>query len=221
MPSGRAQVSGFGSGWETLSALVAADGTLTHGLSRRLGEGTPSMRDLADAVHHIAILHGRFPGVVDLTAEHLHDGSAREWFERSTRQFAEERSYLVHLVAAVGPLPSTPGQPETEAAVAAQQHALDMLGRSDRNGCAIGASVALALDWPAIRMMLDRAAERVGVTPPTFDLPERYETAAMVSAISGDMPVERAIGFGAQQLLAQHRGLCDLLEARASARDSQ
>ncbi len=31
--------------------------------------------------------------------------------------------------------------------------------------------------------------------------------------------LERAMLFGAQQLFAQHRGLWDLLEARASARD--
>lgn len=215
----RAQVSGFGSGWETLSALAAADGAATHGLLRRLGEGLPRMRDLADLVHHVAILHGRHPGVVDLAADQALSGDTHAWFDRVTDQFAQERAYLVRMVAAVGPLPSTPGQPESEAAVAAQQHALEMLGRSDRRGCALGASVALVLDWPAIRRILDRAAERVGVTAPPIDLPERYETAAMIAGAGLDMPAERAIAFGAQQLLAQHRGLWDLMEARASARD--
>jgi hypothetical protein len=37
--------------------------------------------------------------------------------------------------------------------------------------------------------------------------------------LAGTPATERAITFGAQQLLAQHRGLWSLLDARASARN--
>jgi hypothetical protein len=40
---------------------------------------------------------------------------------------------------------------------------------------------------------------------------------ALIEA-AGTPAIERAILFGAQQLLVQHRGLWDLLEARAEAR---
>lgn len=219
MPIDRALVSGSGNCWDTLSTLVAADGTSGHSLFTRLGSGVPAMRDLADAVHHIAILHGRHPGVADLAATHSPE-SAGAWMERVNEQFATERAHLVRLVAAVGPLPSTPGQAESEAAVAAQQHALDMLGQSDRRGCALGAAVALMLDWPTLRQVLDVAADRVGIDPPALLLPERHETAAVVLAASDGLAAERAMAFGAQQLLAQHRGLWDLLDARASARET-
>lgn len=219
MPIDRALVSGSGNCWDTLSTLVAADGSKGHSLFARLGSGMPGMRDLADAVHHIAILHGRHPGVVDLAVSHAPE-TVSGWMASVNEQFATERAYLVRLVAAVGPLPSTPGQAESEAAVAAQQHALEMLGQSDRRGCALGASVALILDWPSVRQMLDVAANRVGIDPPALNLPELSETAAVVLAASEGLAIERAMAFGAQQLLAQHRGLWDLLEARASARDA-
>ncbi|MEX6641314.1 hypothetical protein V2A36_33310, partial [Pseudomonas aeruginosa] len=77
--------------------------------------------------------------------------------------FADERTYLAHLTAAVGPLPSTPGQAESESALVGERHALEMLARSERRGCATGAVAALLYDWRAIRRVLDVAAERFGV----------------------------------------------------------
>jgi len=49
-------------------------------------------------------------------------------------------------------------------------------------------------------------------------LPLAEETATIVAAASESHAIERAMAFGVQQVLAQHRGLWDLLEARASAR---
>ena len=57
---------------------------------------------------------------------------------------------LARLVVAAGPMPSTPNHAEAESAINTQRHALDMLSQSDRNGCAIGAAFALALDWAAM-----------------------------------------------------------------------
>ena len=50
-------------------------------------------------------------------------------------------------------------------------------------------------------------------------LPDADETVAIVASAATSPGMERAIGFGAQQLFAQHRGLWSLLEARAEARD--
>ena len=202
-----------------MGALVESDGSANHPYLRRLAENLEPMRDLADAAHFICILHGRHPGVVDYALDHAREPVERGWLEAAAEAFVTERAYLVRIVAAAGPLPSTPGHAESEAATAAQRHALDMLAQSDRAGCAIGAAIALALDWVVIRGVLDSAADRLGLSPPPLTLPLAEETVSVVDALVRDGAIERALLFGAQQLFAQHRGLWDLLEARASARE--
>ncbi|MBN2972068.1 hypothetical protein JW805_08565 [Roseomonas aeriglobus] len=206
--------------WNALAGLVENDGSAREGFAASLRRPDAPARDLADAVHCLCLLHGRQPGVIDSTAARPVSDAAVEWLDGATAAFAEERASLVRLVAAVGPLPSTPGQAETEAAITAQRHALDMLATSDRKGCPIGASLALVLDWAAIRGVLDTTAARVGIDIAPSALPSRTETAALIGAIAGTAPFDRALLFGAQQLLAQHHALWQLLEARAEARNA-
>ncbi len=202
-----------------MGALAASDGSANHPYLQRLQANVEPVRDLADAAHYMCILHGRHPGVIDHAATHAPLGSEQAWLESAAGAFATERAFLVRIVAAAGPLPSTPGHAESEAAAASQRHALETLAQSDRAGCAIGAALALAIDWLEIRKVLDAAADRLNLTPPPFALPPFEETATVIDALVRAGPVERAMLFGAQQLFAQHRGLWDLLEARASARD--
>ena len=49
-------------------------------------------------------------------------------------------------------------------------------------------------------------------------LPDEASVVAVIDAASDTPASERALGFGSEQLLLQHRGLFDLLEARAEAR---
>jgi hypothetical protein len=202
-----------------MGSLAGSDGSATHSYLRRLTDGIEPLRDLTDAVHYVCLLHGRHPGVIDHALEHARLPIESGWIEAAADAFADERAYLVRLVAAAGPLPSTPGHAESEAAASAQRHALDMLSQSDRAGCATGAAVALAIDWTAIRAMLDVAAHRFGVVPPLSSLPLAEETVSVVDALARECAIERAMLFGAQQVYAQHRGLWDLLEARAGARN--
>lgn len=215
------KTAGLGGASGTLTALVAADGSASHRFLARLTTGVAQMRDLADAVHQFCMLHARHPDVIEQAAEHSHEPSTAAWIAQAAEGFAAERAYIVRLVAAVGPLPSTPGQAQSEAAIVAQRHALDMLAQSGRTGCADGTALALVLDWPAVRSLLDIAAARLGIDAPESALPPVFETATVIDALAATLPVERAMLFGAQQMLAQHRGLWDVLEARASARDSQ
>ena len=208
---------GSGRGEATALTLVAADGTAADPHVRALLEPGSHPRDLSDAVHAICALHGRHPGVIDLAAGHAAGAAASAWLDRAADAFAAERSYLATIVAAAGPMPSTPGQAESEVAEAAQRHALDMLARSDRTGTALGAAAALVLDWQAIRRLLDVAASRFGIEPVAAALPREAATQQALGSVEGAGPT-RAIVFGAQQLLAQHRGLWQLLEARAAAR---
>lgn len=199
--------------------LVAADGGATHRWPVHLATGKASRRDLADAVHALCMLHGHYPGMADAARASGVQADAAGWLELVAGAFAAERAVLAAIVAGVGPLPSTPGHAESETAILAQRHALQMLARSDRSGCASGAVAALILDWPVVRRVMDRADQVFGLTPVASALPDPAVTIAAIDRLGTTPAGERAIGFGAQQLLAQHRGLWTLLEARAEARD--
>ena len=205
---------------DLLVALAAADGSLSHPYpkSDALRGDREAVRNLADAAHYLCVLHGRFPGVIDHALGRTVHPAAQGWLAAAAEAFAAERSLLTRLAVATGPLPSTPGQAECEAAVLQQRHALEMLAQSDRAGCALGAAIALALDWRAIRTVLDAAARRVSIEPQACVLPDEDETRTVAMIVSDSASFERAMSFGAQQLLNQHRGLWDLLEARQAAR---
>lgn len=205
---------------EMLDALVASDGTGAHPYVRsgKLSDGPNAMRNLADAVHFLGVLHGRQPGVVDHAARKSVEPEARQWLDQAASAFATERSLLGRITAAVGPVPSTSGQANCEAAVAGQRKALDMLAESDRRGCALGAAIALTLEWRTIRVLLDISASRIDLPTPHCTLPDLVATARLAQQVADSPAVERAIAFGAGQLIAQHRGLWDLMSAREEAR---
>ncbi|MEC3949831.1 DUF6975 family protein [Sphingobium sp. HWE2-09] len=216
----------FGDIARILEALVAADGTAAHAYAHRASTGVArdtllSLSDLADAAYYLCMLHGRHPGVIDHAATRSADNAARQWLIETADAFAGERAYLAQVTVATGPAPSTAGQADCETAVSQQRHALDMLAQSDRRGCAMGAAMALVLDWRAVRHVLDMAALRAGIEPQTCALPDRSATLDVARAIGGDDAIDRAIQFGARQLLNQHRGLWDLLAARADVRARQ
>lgn len=204
---------------ESVAALVDADGTASAHWPIMLAAPAAPMRDLADAVHAICGLHGAAPSIIEraCTAPGS-SGVVRDWLTEAAIAFDAERAMLATLIAAVGPLPSTPGQAQSEAAIVAQHHALSTLTDSHRVGCAIGAAAAFLLDWNAIRHILMIAGDRAGTLPERSPLPTNRQTIAMLDNLGGGMTLHRAVTFGAQQLLAQHRGLWQLLDARASAR---
>lgn len=208
---------------ELVENLVAREGTAGHGYCAAAIRGTTDSFarksiDFADAAHHISLLHGHVPGVIDHAATRIADNAARDWVVRAVDGFGRERLYLNNIVVAAGPLPSTSGQDQVTAIVAQQCRALDMLAQSDRRGCAIGAAVALVLDWTAIRAILDLGAARLGVTPPHSTLPSAQETFEVLTTLEQEHPIGRAVQFGASQLLGQHRGVWDLLQARSLVR---
>lgn len=205
---------------DALSALSAAEGTLGHTYAQgeELTKSRHAPRNLADIVHYFCLLHGRYPGVIDHAGNRTAHEGARAWLVKAIDAFGAERSYLTRLVVAAGPLPSTPGQGDCDNTVIGQRHALEMLAQSDRAGCAFGAASALVLEWAALRSVLDLAAKRFGFEPTVCTLPSRAETLEAIAAVADLLAVERAMAFGAHQLLSQHHGLWDLLEARTIAR---
>ncbi len=210
--------SGIGA---TLVAMAASDGSAGHRYvgSPELNSDKFAARNLADAAHYLCLLHGRYPGVVDFAAERTAEPEARNWLANAVDGFAQERIFLAHLTAAAGPQPSTAGHTAAEQAVLAQRHAIETLAQSERSGCALGAAVALVLDWSEIRAVLDAAAEKLSVDAPESTLPDADAALAVVDTIGATSSVRRAIAFGAEQVFTQHRGLWDLLEAREAARE--
>ena len=201
-------------------ARVAGDGSARHVHLTALleGVGRHSGHDMADAVHLLCSLHGRYPGLVEIALQRCPKGPVRDWLSHASEAFERERLYLVRLTSAVGPLPSTPGAAETEASLVAARHALETLATSERDGCALGAATALVCDWWPIRRLLDRAAARVGADSPAPSLPDESSVVAIIDRAAVSPGCSRVLGFGGEQLLLQHRALFDLLEARAEAR---
>lgn len=208
-----------------IESLIAIEGSDAHPHVQMLvnaarDTGARPMASLADAAHYLCLLHGRFPGVVDHAATRSADNAARHWLVQACEAFAEERAYLTRVTVALGPVPSTTGQQQCDSAVLQQRHALEMLAQSDRKGCAMGAALTLVLDWGGIRQLLDQAALRAGMEPSKCGLPSAADTLAVLRAIAADGATARAIQFGARQLLGQHRGMWELMRARADIRAS-
>jgi hypothetical protein len=203
-----------------LLAAVADAGSAGHPYrtSPALLSGPDAARNLTDVVHFLCILYGRQPCAVDFAADRCLQPAERTWFKVALERFAVERNVLARLVAAGGPIPSTAGAVESENAVRAQRHAIEMLAQSERRGCALGAAFGIVLDWTQIRFVLDAAAERFGIAPPRYVLGDGAAVQALAEDVATSLPVERAILFGATQVATQHRCLWDLLEARQQAR---
>jgi hypothetical protein len=205
---------------EAQLARVAGEGCARHPYLNAILEasGPHSGRDMADAVHLLCNLHGHYPGLIEIALQRCPKGDVEAWLARASESFERERLYLVRLTSAVGPMPSTPGAAATEASLLAARHALETLAMSERNGCALGAATALVGDWWPIRRLLDRAAARMSVDCPAPSLPDEVSMIEVIEAATAVPASGRALAFGGEQMLLQHRALFDLLEARAEAR---
>ncbi len=203
-----------------LFARVAEHGSAAHAYVRSdaLLAGPDSARNVADAIHFLCALHGRHPGIVELVALRSIEPAAKGWLDEACDAIAVERGWLTRLAVAAGAPPGTPGGTSSETAVIGQRAALATLAQSDRRGCALGAGLAFAADWIAVRRLLDAAARRLGVDAPPCGLGDAETLAAIADGCGATPAVERALLFGAQQLALQHHGLWDLLEAREQAR---
>jgi hypothetical protein len=188
-------------------------------LARLLQQGGPRCGiDLADAVHLLCALHGQYPGLIALAAHNDAAIEDRNWLTQTSEAFEDERAFLLKLTTAVGPIPGTPGAAETEASLVAMRHALETLANSERVGCSLGAACALVADWASMRRVLDRAAMRIGLDRPACTLSEGDLMLEVFGRAARSPAAARAMAFGSEQLLLQHRALFALLEARSEAR---
>jgi len=206
-----------------IATLVDHEGSAAHSycaaaINRERNSFVRDLVDFADFVHLVTMLHGQIPGLIDHAAARTVEVAARGWLLKSIEAFSVERQYLNAMSVAVGPMPSTIGQSETSTIIAQQRHAIEMLAQSERRGCALGTALTLVLEWHVIRSILDTGATRLGIEPVSCTLPSREETLELLDDLPQPERLSRAIQFGTTQLLAQHRGMWDLLKARAGAR---
>jgi hypothetical protein len=169
---------------------------------------------VADIAHFINISHGRHPGIVDHAAQKIVDPVARNWLIDATDGFAAERQFLNALTVAAGPIRRHVGQDKITALISGQSKNFQMLATSDRKGCPAGAALAFIVDWQQTRPLLERIALHIGMEPPAVRLPSVETCGALANKLAQDDAHVRAMGFGAQQLLAQQRGLWQLIAAR-------
>jgi hypothetical protein len=171
----------------------------------------------ADIAHFLNICFGKHPGIVDHAANKIVDQAARGWLLQATEGFAVERAFLNRLTVAAGPIHRQLGQERVTALVEGQGRSVEMLATSDRAGCPAGAAIAFVLDWQATRPLLDHVALALSIEVPRCTLPDSDQSLALVRALSAKAPIQRAMAFGCEQLLAQQSGLWQLIAARHQA----
>lgn len=206
----------------SLIELVTSNGTASASYPQSIANDFSilSGSDIADIAHFLCVLHGGHPSVVDHAATKTADPIARDWLIQAIEGFTAERAFITKLTVSAGPILGLSIEDQSNAAVLAQRKALEMLSQSDRNGCALGASFALVLDWQAVRPLLEKIAIKLGVEPRSVILPSAEATDALSCELSKSSSVERAISFGVDQILTQHRGFWQLLEARRNAQSA-
>lgn len=169
---------------------------------------------IADIAHFINISHGRHPGVIDHAAHKIVDDAARKWLVEAIDGFAAERAYLNRLTVIAGPIHRLNSQDKVTALIAGQAKNFAMLATSDRKGCPAGASIAFVIDWLHTRALLDTVALHVGLDAPAPTLPNVDACTALADQLGQDANYRRAMAFGSSQILAQQRGLWQLIAAR-------
>lgn len=174
--------------------------------------------DLADAVHWLHQLHGGAAGLVDGASLKARSPAERAFLTGAYDAWQAERRALAALILAVGPIPSTPGQLGDEATVVALSTGISTLAASDRAGVTLGAAAALVVEWHGVRALMNRAADRFAATIPNCHLPSRTELLATLAGFIDTPSVERAVEFGATQLLYQHEAFVVMLQRRSAAR---
>ena len=90
-------------------ARIADEGSATHTYAITLASASSpgTTRDLADAVHLLCAVHGKFPGLADIACT-IPSAAPREWLRSAADALERERLFLVRLTSAIGPIPSTP-----------------------------------------------------------------------------------------------------------------
>jgi len=173
--------------------------------------------DVADMAHYLCLLHGRYPGLMDNLADRMVASEDSFYIELAER-FTAERRLLTDLTVAAGPVGRLVGEDQSMTVVEQLRVAIDLLARSDREGCALGAAAALLIEWKHARPALDAIARRLSVKTTDIDLDDYITRMYERIASHPKERQQRAIIFGINQLTHQHEQFWLLLNNRCAAR---
>lgn len=176
--------------------------------------------DLADIAHYLCALHGRYPGVLDHLADRMIGTEHYEWLSGLAQQFAGERALLTNMTVAAGPVMSIASGDNSAATIEQLRCAIDLLARSDRDGCTLGSAGALLADWIAWRPALEAMLPRLGLNAPYFDMAKSLDQLSGIISEIKEPRQNRAIVFGIDQLTHQHDQFWLLLERRQKLRNA-
>ncbi len=206
--------------WTGLDPALFEGGAGEHPWMRRLASdpGRGAGPDLADAIHWLALLHGGAAGLVDGASLLARSDRERRFLNGAFDAWQSERAALASLAVAVGPVPSTSGHHLDEVTTADLAHAIATLATSERDGVSLGAATALIVEWHGLRALMERAAERFGCDIRPCVLPSQADLLATVAGFIDAPGVERAMAFGADQLVRQHGTFVAMLQRRSAAR---
>ncbi len=169
---------------------------------------------LADIAHFMHISHGRHPGLIDYAANKIVDDAARHWMIQAIDGMLGERAFLNRLTVTAGPIRRLKSHDKVNSLIESQAKNFEMLATSDRKGCAVGVAIAFVMDWLQTRPLLDIVAFQMGLEPPTPTLPTLADCVKLAQGLDRSPSYRRAMAFGADQTLAQQRGLWQLIVAR-------
>lgn len=177
------------------------------------------MQALADYAHFLTILHGQVPSLLEIASSHEKHTTAL-WLRTAAAAFDEDRRWMARLSVVTGGALDLAGLSTAEQLVRDQREAMLTLANSSRTGCALGAAVALVIDWQILRTELPKAALLAGIESrdrQAADWPAD-KIGAVLADSGADASLRRALAFGATQLASLHGQLFDLLEARHATR---
>ena len=211
---------GLDAAWSGLDPALFDEGAGAHPWVRRLASDPDRAAgpDLADAVHWLALLHGGAAGLVDGASLRTRSERERRFLNGAFDAWQSERAALSTLAVAVGPVPSTPGQHADEATTATLSRAIATLATSERDGVSLGAATALIVEWHGLRALMERAAERFGGDISPCVLPPQPDLLATVAGFVDAPGMERAMAFGARELVRRHGTFVAMLQRRSAAR---
>jgi hypothetical protein len=212
---------------QSIIDLVIEEGSLQIVEPLRLfienSRGAPNLRSpiqnlrpalIADIAHFMCISHGRHPGIIDHASSKILEECARDWLVDAIEGFIAERSLLNELTVCAGPITRQSGQEKITSILTHQHKSFEMLATSDRHGTAAGAAIAFVVDWHLNREIFEVCALNLNIEPRQCRLPSIEACKNLASELAISENIKRALLFGAQQLLAQQRGLWNLISAR-------
>ncbi|WOE74103.1 DUF6975 family protein [Alterisphingorhabdus coralli] len=176
--------------------------------------------DLADIAYYLGKLHGHHPGLFDHMSHRSIQDDNHDLIVDLAETFAAQRAMLANMTVEAGPATTLAGEYNAVKTIEQLRTAIDVLGQSDRQGCGMGAAIALLSDWIIWRPALNALATRLAIPVPDSEMQDMQKR-LLASLENRAEPRElRAISFGLEQLYHQHDQFWLLLERRQKLRNT-